>query len=50
MDIDSIRAEMKVIPEIDPAFEAARRIDFIKSVLLTSKLNTLVLGISGTQQ
>lgn len=47
MDIDSIRAEMKVIPEIDPAFEAARRIDFIKSVLLTSKLNTLVLGISG---
>ena len=47
MDIDSIRAEMKVIPEIDPAFEAARRIEFIKSVLLTSKLNTLVLGISG---
>lgn len=47
MDIDSIRAEMKVIPEIDPAFEAARRIEFIKSVLLTSKLYTLVLGISG---
>ncbi len=47
MDIDSIRAEMKVIPEIDPAFEAARRIEFIKSVLLDSKLNTLVLGISG---
>lgn len=47
MDIDSIRAEMKVIPEIDPAFEAARRIAFIKSVLLDSKLNSLVLGISG---
>lgn len=47
MDIDSIRAEMKVIPEIDPAFEAARRIEFIKSVLLASKLKTLVLGISG---
>ncbi len=47
MDIDSIRAEMKVIPEIDPAFEASRRIAFIKSVLVKSGMRTLVLGISG---
>ncbi|WP_461482460.1 ammonia-dependent NAD(+) synthetase [Porticoccus sp.] len=47
MNIDSIRAEMKVIPEIDPSFEAARRIAFIKSVLVQSGLRTLVLGISG---
>ncbi|WP_461516327.1 ammonia-dependent NAD(+) synthetase [Porticoccus sp.] len=47
MDIDSIRAEMKVIPEIDPSFEASRRIAFIKSVLVRSEMRTLVLGISG---
>lgn len=47
MDIDSIRAEMKVIPEIDPSFEASRRIAFIKSVLVKSGMRTLVLGISG---
>ncbi|WP_461518572.1 ammonia-dependent NAD(+) synthetase [Porticoccus sp.] len=47
MDLDSIRAEMKVIPEIDPSFEASRRIAFIKSVLVKSGMRTLVLGISG---
>jgi NAD+ synthase len=47
MDIDSIRAEMKVLPEIDPSFEASRRIAFIKSVLSQSGMRTLVLGISG---
>ena len=47
MDIDNIRAEMKVIPEIDPAFETSRRTAFIKDVLLGSGLHSLVLGISG---
>ncbi|TNE78961.1 MAG: NAD(+) synthase, partial [Gammaproteobacteria bacterium] len=47
MDIENIRAEMKVIPEIDPEFEVARRIAFIKSVLQQSGLKSLVLGISG---
>ncbi|MEZ5528850.1 MAG: ammonia-dependent NAD(+) synthetase [Porticoccaceae bacterium] len=47
MDIDSVRAEMKVLPEIDPSFEASRRIAFIKSVLSQSGMRTLVLGISG---
>lgn len=47
MDIDNIRAEMKVIPEIDPAFETSRRTAFIKDVLLGSGLHSLVLGVSG---
>ncbi len=38
---------MKVLPEIDPAFEIKRRIDFIKSHLQASGLTNLVLGISG---
>ncbi|MFT7300112.1 MAG: NAD+ synthase [Porticoccus sp.] len=47
MDIDEIRREMKVLPNIDPAFETERRITFIKSTLSKSGANTLILGISG---
>ncbi|NCP64497.1 MAG: ammonia-dependent NAD(+) synthetase [Paraglaciecola sp.] len=39
--------QMRVLPIIDPAAEAARRIEFIKTQLLSSGLRTLVLGISG---
>ncbi|MGY5451377.1 ammonia-dependent NAD(+) synthetase [Agarivorans sp. MS3-6] len=43
----AILAEMKVLPEIDPEYEVARRIDFIKARLQQAGLKTLVLGISG---
>lgn len=39
--------EMRVLPEIDVDFEVTRRVNFIKSQLKGSGLNTLVLGISG---
>lgn len=39
--------QMRVLSHIDPAFEIKRRIDFIKTHLLDSGLNSLVLGISG---
>ena len=42
-----IRDEMRVLPSIDPKFEIARRVDFIKQTLLTSGCKSLVLGISG---
>lgn len=38
---------MKVLPEIDPAQEVRRRVDFIKNYLVGTPLKTLVLGISG---
>lgn len=47
MDRASIIAEMKVLPEIDPAFEIQRRIDFVKARLENAGLHHLVLGISG---
>lgn len=51
MDIEhtcqEIRQEMKVIPNIDPTFEAERRVSFIQSKLIESGCTTLVLGISG---
>ncbi|WP_199609376.1 ammonia-dependent NAD(+) synthetase [Flocculibacter collagenilyticus] len=47
MNQQSIVAEMKVLPDIDPNFEIQRRIDFIKQQLLNAGLSTLVLGISG---
>ncbi|WP_028022616.1 ammonia-dependent NAD(+) synthetase [Enterovibrio calviensis] len=43
----AIRAEMRVLPTIDPAFEAQRRINFIKKRLIDSRTRSLVLGISG---
>lgn len=42
-----IIAEMKVLPEIDPALEIQRRIRFIKNTLLRSGTRHLILGISG---
>lgn len=47
MDPQLIKDEMKVIPNIDVAFEVKRRIAFIKNTLLSSKLSHLILGISG---
>lgn len=47
MDQQAIIDEMKVLSEIDVAFEIRRRIDFIKSTLTNSGIKTLVLGISG---
>ncbi len=47
MDRETIIAEMRVLPEIDPQFEIEQRLNFIKSHLLASGLKTLVLGISG---
>ncbi len=44
---ETIRAEMKVLPSIDPDFEIQRRIHFIKQTLSNSGLSHLVLGISG---
>ena len=47
MDQQTIINEMKVLPEIDIAFEIRRRIDFIKSTISQSGFKNLVLGISG---
>ena len=47
MNRAAIVAEMRVLPEIEPAFEIQRRIDFIQSTLQQSGAKTLVLGISG---
>lgn len=47
MNAKDIIYEMKVLPEIDPAYEISRRVSFIKNSLLSAGLNTLVLGISG---
>lgn len=46
-DRAAIVQAMKVLPQIDPAVEIQRRIDFIKSRLRQSGLKHLVLGISG---
>ncbi|MCH1921402.1 ammonia-dependent NAD(+) synthetase [Shewanella sp. A3A] len=42
-----ILREMKVLQAIEPAFEAERRVAFLKSKLLEAKSKALVLGISG---
>ena len=47
MQKQAVIEEMKVLPDIDVAFEVARRASFIKKQLLASGLNALVLGISG---
>lgn len=43
----SVIEEMKVLPQIDVEYEITRRVNFIKSQLKGSGMNTLVLGISG---
>lgn len=47
MVAQAIIDEMKVLPEIDTAFEIKRRIEFIKQKLRQSGLKSLILGISG---
>lgn len=51
LDVDmqkqTVIDEMRVLPEIDVAFEVTRRVNFIKQQLQNSGLKTLVLGISG---
>ncbi len=47
MNKQDIIAEMKVLPEIDPAAEVKRRVNFIKAQLLQAGMKNLVLGISG---
>ena len=42
-----IRAEMRVLPEIDVEFEVKRRVQFIQKQLLGAGCYHLVLGISG---
>ncbi|MEH6558764.1 MAG: ammonia-dependent NAD(+) synthetase [Oceanicoccus sp.] len=39
--------EMRVLAEIDPAFEIERRVNFIKNQLNNSGIKILILGISG---
>jgi NAD+ synthase len=39
--------QMRVLSHIEPAFEVNRRVNFIKTQLLNSGMNSLVLGISG---
>lgn len=47
MGAQAIINEMKVLPEIDAAFEIERRVNFIKKKLIQSGLKSLILGISG---
>lgn len=47
MNKQSIINEMRVQPQIDAEFEIKRRVSFIKQQLIQSKMNCLVLGISG---
>lgn len=47
MNAAHIISEMRVLPQIDPAFEIRRRVDFIKQRLTSSGMKALVLGISG---
>jgi len=47
IDRQTIVEAMKVLPEIDPAQEVQRRIDFIKQTLTAAAQKHLVLGISG---
>lgn len=47
MEPSEIIAEMRVLPEIDPAYEIERRTDFIVDSLKKAGAKHLVLGISG---
>ncbi|MHC8440649.1 MAG: ammonia-dependent NAD(+) synthetase [Candidatus Eutrophobiaceae bacterium] len=42
-----IIAALRVVPEIDPTVEIARRVAFIQSRLRTANIQALILGISG---
>ena len=45
----AIIAELDVTPEIDPAAEVRRRVDFLKDYLRATGAAGFVLGISGGQ-
>ena len=47
MQTSTVIEEMRVLPKIDVNFEVERRVDFIKSQLINSGMNVLVLGVSG---
>jgi NAD+ synthase len=47
MQISKVIEEMRVLPKIDVNYEIERRVNFIKSKLISSGSQTLVLGISG---
>jgi len=47
MNKQSIIDEMRVLPDIDPDQEIARRVSFIQNQLVESGCKALVLGISG---
>ena len=47
MRASKVIEEMRVLPKIDVNYEIERRVNFIKSQLISSGSQTLVLGISG---
>ncbi|WP_339723737.1 ammonia-dependent NAD(+) synthetase [uncultured Paraglaciecola sp.] len=47
MQTSTVIEQMRVLPEIDVTYEVERRVNFIKSQLISSGCKTLVLGISG---
>ncbi len=47
MQTSTVVEQMRVLPEIDVKYEVARRVNFIKSQLISSGMKVLVLGISG---
>lgn len=47
MQTSTVIEQMRVLPEIDVNYEVERRVDFIKTQLISSGMKVLVLGISG---
>lgn len=47
MQTSTVIEQMRVLPSIDVDYEVKRRINFIKSQLISSGMKVLVLGISG---
>lgn len=47
MQTSTVIEQMRVLPKIDVKYEVERRVNFIKSQLIDSGSQTLVLGISG---
>lgn len=47
MQTSTVLEQMRVLPKIDVNYEVVRRVNFIKSQLISSGMKVLVLGISG---
>ncbi|MFT5923732.1 MAG: NAD+ synthase [Paraglaciecola sp.] len=47
MQTNTVIEQMRVLPKIDVNYEVERRVNFIKSQLISSGMTVLVLGISG---